>query len=46
MMVTEQTGNAVLAQRQLRRKSITTTLNVYENSVSDTAFAGGMKTPK
>lgn len=42
-MVIEQTGNAAVAQRLLRHKSMTTTLNVYKKSISDTAFVAGMR---
>jgi hypothetical protein len=42
-MVIEQTGNAIVAQPLLRHKSMTTTLNVHKKSISDTAFAAGMK---
>jgi integrase len=42
-MVIEQTGNAAVAQRLLRHKSMTTTLNVYKKSISDSAFVAGMR---
>jgi integrase len=42
-MVIEQTGNAAVAQRLLRHKSMTTTLNVYKKTISDSAFVAGMR---